>query len=227
MKKKNEKENDNQNEETQKKDGQEYEIKTAKEAEKSDADSQAETENTNSEEKQISEIEFLKIYLEQSIAELKKTKKEAEDLKKSRDEINLQNQVLKEKITNLNNEFDNYRRRTASEKEAIYSDAAAKDVSALLPALDSLERAMPYAESNPESFKQGVEMTLKLLADGFKMIGVEEIKALGEQFNPDYHNAVMHYEDDKCDDSTVTDVFQKGYKIGEKVIRHSMVKVAN
>lgn len=97
----------------------------------------------------------------------------------------------------------------------------------LLPALDNLQRALPYADSNPESFVQGVKMTLNQLTEGFKTLGVEEIEAGGEKFDPDLHNAVMHCEDESLGDSVITEVFQKGYKIGEKIIRHSMVKVAN
>jgi molecular chaperone GrpE len=97
----------------------------------------------------------------------------------------------------------------------------------LLPALDSLERAIQFSASNTVSYKQGVEMTLKQLCDGFKSLGVTEIEAQGAAFNPDMHNAVMHVEDEAQGDSVVTEVFQKGYAIGERVIRHSVVKVAN
>jgi molecular chaperone GrpE len=176
---------------------------------------------------ELSETDILKLYLEQSINEMKKSKKEAEDAKKELEDSKAAAIQFKAKLENLKNEYENYRRRTTAEKETIYSDAICKSASVLLPVLDSLERAMPFAESNPQSFKQGVEMTLKQITDGFKSLGIEEIEAHNCEFNPDVHNAVMHVEDDDHDESTVTEVFQKGYKYCDRVIRHSVVKVAN
>jgi molecular chaperone GrpE len=177
--------------------------------------------------KELNETDILKLYLEQSIKEMKKAKGEVEDAKKEIAEAKSQSEQLKERLASVTTEYENYRRRTAAEKEAIYSDALCKAASTLLPVLDNLERAIPFAESNPESFKQGVEMTLKQLMDGFNSLGIEEIEAHHCEFNPDVHNAVMHVEDENHNESTVTEVFQKGFKYGDKVIRHSMVKVAN
>ena len=176
---------------------------------------------------ELSEKEILKLYLEQSISEMKKAKKVSEDAKKELEESKLQAIILKEKIDRITTEYENYRRRTASEKEAIYADAICNSANALLPVLDNIERAMPFAESNPASFKQGVEMTLKQIIEGFKLLGIEEIEAHNCEFNPDVHNAVMHVEDDSHNECTVAEVFQKGFKYGDRVIRHSVVKVAN
>ena len=178
-------------------------------------------------EKKISEAEVLKIYLQQSMAEIKRLKGEQESARKEKENLEASVRHITEKYNSLAHEYENYRRRTAEEKASLHDDAVAQAVSALLPALDSLERAKDFAGSNTESFQKGVEMTLRQLSDGFKKLGVEEIEAQSQPFNPDIHNAVMHVEDKNLGESMVADVFQKGYRIGERIIRHSMVKVAN
>lgn len=204
---------------------------TGKKAETADEKKASGTEQAgkkeNAAQKELSELEVLKLYLEQSIGELKRVKKEAEELKKNLDTAQTQTAQYRDKLSTVVAEYDNYRRRTTAEKEFIANDAIAKAVGKLLPALDSLETAGPYAETNPESFKKGVSMTLNQLKDGFAALGVKEIQAEGQVFNPDLHNAVMHFEDENKGENVVTEVFQKGYTIGEKVIRHAMVKVAN
>ena len=97
----------------------------------------------------------------------------------------------------------------------------------LLPVVDNFERAVGSATDTEDTLYTGVLMILKQLRDVLAELGVEEIPAEGEPFDPNYHNAVMHVEDESCDDNVVVEVFQKGYKLGDKVIRHSMVKVAN
>lgn len=123
-------------------------------------------------------------------------------------------------------EYDNFRRRSQKEREGIYADAALTVVGAMLPVLDNLERALAV-ESTDEAFKKGVELTVKQFYECLGKLNVEEIPAKGEQFDPALHNAVMHIEDDKCDDNTVVEVFQKGFRMGDRVVRHAMVKVAN
>jgi molecular chaperone GrpE len=86
---------------------------------------------------------------------------------------------------------------------------------------------MPFAEANHEGFKKGVEMTLKQFTEAFKSLGVEEIEAQEAVFNPELHEAVMHVEDESVGDSVITEVFQKGYRLGDRIVRHSVVKVAN
>ncbi|MBZ4644699.1 MAG: GrpE protein [Clostridia bacterium] len=126
-------------------------------------------------------------------------------------------------------EFDNYKKRTVKEKENIYSDAVGDTISQLLPVLDNLERAVNSCKEGVDSAKllEGVEMVLKQFNDSLSKLGVEEIKAKGEIFNPELHNAVMHIEDESVGENIIVEEFQKGYKIKDKVIRHSMVKVAN
>lgn len=124
-------------------------------------------------------------------------------------------------------EYDNFKKRTAREKEAIYSDSVKDTVAELLPVIDNLVRAVDaFADKESDECK-GVAMVLKQTEEIFARLGVSEIKAVGEQFNPELHNAVMHVEDDKVDDNTVVEEFQKGYIYKDKVIRYSMVKVAN
>lgn len=127
-------------------------------------------------------------------------------------------------------EFDNYKKRTVKEKEALYSDAVSDAVLAILPVVDNFERAIKAAENDSttnSSFKEGMELVYKQFKDALKSLGVEEIKALGETFDPQLHNAVMHIEDDSYGTSVVIEEFQKGYILKDKVVRHSMVKVAN
>ncbi|HEY9062286.1 MAG TPA: nucleotide exchange factor GrpE [Pseudobacteroides sp.] len=127
-------------------------------------------------------------------------------------------------------EFDNYKKRTAKEKEALYWDAVGETVLAMLPVVDNFERAIKAAENDPatnSSFKEGMELVYRQLKDALKDLGVEEIKSIGENFDPQLHNAVMHIEDDSYGDSTIVEEFQKGYVLKDKIIRHSMVKVAN
>ncbi len=126
-------------------------------------------------------------------------------------------------------EFDNFKKRTQKEKEVLYYDAVSDVVTAFLPAVDSLERALQACaqEADQKSLKDGVDMVLRLFNEALKKIGVEEIKSLEGDFNPQYHNAVMHIDDETLGQNKVVEEFQKGYIYKEKVIRHSMVKVAN
>ena len=140
-----------------------------------------------------------------------------------------QGQLLAEaadKYLRLAAEYDNYRKRTAKEKENAWSEAKAQTVAAFLPVYDNLERALKQ-ETADEAYKKGVEMTMKGLQDALTGLGVEMIPALGETFDPNRHNAVMHCDDGEAGESTIVEVFQQGFICGDKVIRFSMVKVAN
>lgn len=123
-------------------------------------------------------------------------------------------------------EYDNYRKRTIKEKESIYPEAKATVVEKFLPIIDNFQRAIDSAE-NKDAFYEGVVMLKKQMDEVFATLGVEEIKAVGEEFNPEFHNAVMHVEDEETGENVIVEEFQKGYKIGDRVVRHSMVKVAN
>jgi len=131
-----------------------------------------------------------------------------------------------DKFLRLCAEYDNFRKRTQKEKEAIYSDATAAAVKALLPVYDNLERALQQ-DTADEAYKKGVEMTMTGLRKAFEGLGVTEIDAVGAPFDPNLHNAVMHIDDETLGENTVAEVFQAGFKLGDKVIRFAMVKVAN
>lgn len=122
-------------------------------------------------------------------------------------------------------EYENYKRRTQKEKDETYVNAQADTVSKLLPVLDNLERALATEETSP--FKDGVEMIVKQLLETLEKMGVTEIEAVGKQFDPNLHSAVMHIEDEELEANVIVEQFQKGYMLGDKVIRYSMVKVAN
>jgi len=131
-----------------------------------------------------------------------------------------------DKYLRLAAEYDNYRKRTAKEKESIWTEVKADTAAAFLPVYDNLERAIKQ-ESADEAYKKGVEMTMNQLKEVFSKLGIEEIPALGETFDPNLHNAVMHIDDENFGENTIAEVFQAGFRCGEKVIRFSMVKVAN
>ncbi len=126
-------------------------------------------------------------------------------------------------------EYDNFRKRTLKEKEQLITEAKFYTVSALLPIMDNLERAEAAAENENEDnpLKTGLLMIIRSAKDAFANMGVEEIEALNAKFDPNFHNAVMHIEDENIEENTIVEVFQKGYKSGDKVLRPSMVKVAN
>ena len=132
----------------------------------------------------------------------------------------------KEQMLRLAAEYANYRKRTTKEKENTWNEAKAQTVKAILPVYDNLERALKQATTD-EAYAKGVEMTMKGLQDALNGLGVEKIPAEGETFDPKYHNAVMHVEDENYGENTVVEVFQQGFQLGDKVIRFAMVKVAN
>lgn len=134
--------------------------------------------------------------------------------------------AAEDKYLRLAAEYDNYRKRTAKEKENAWTEAKAQTVAAFLPVYDNLERALKQ-ETTDEAYAKGVDMTMKGLQDVLTKLGVEVIPALGETFDPNRHNAVMHVDDESAGENTVVEVFQQGFICGEKVIRFSMVKVAN
>ena len=131
-----------------------------------------------------------------------------------------------DKYLRLLAEYDNYRKRSQKEKENAWTTAKADTAKEFLPVYDNLERALKQ-ETTDEAYAKGVQMIMTQLKTVLEKLGIEEIPALGETFDPNFHNAVMHMEDDSLGENTVAEVFQTGFKIGDKVIRHAMVKVAN
>lgn len=159
-------------------------------------------------------------------ADKKKAKKadaEIAELKKALEQANETLRAEEDKYLRMMAEYDNFRKRSAKEKEGVYADAYADCISSLLPILDNLERASK--SDNFEAVKKGLEMTTKAFSDALEKMGVTEIPT--EAFDPNLHNAVMHVEDEQYADGAIVEVFQKGYAKGDKVIRYAMVSVAN
>ncbi len=133
---------------------------------------------------------------------------------------------LNDKHLRLMAEYDNFRKRSQREKEAIFPEAVKTAVEAFVPVVDNFERALTVQTAD-EEFKKGMAMIYTAMQDALKKLGVEEIAAKDQPFDPALHNAVMHIEDEALPENTVCEVFAKGYKLGDLVIRHAMVKVAN
>jgi len=177
--------------------------------------------------------------VEENIEDDKNDEKSIESLESFAEELKVQNKkfdeenikltneidALKERMLRLNAEYENFRKRTAKEKEGIYTDACEDVLKNMLPVLDNLERALSVGGS-VDDLKKGIEMTVRQFQDGLTKVQVEEVPGDGD-FDPNLHNAVMHIEDEQFDKNQIVEVFQKGYKRGDKVLRHSMVKVAN
>ena len=124
-------------------------------------------------------------------------------------------------------EYDNYRKRTTREKEALYGDAKAAALSELLPVLDNFERALGTQDADAEALKKGMEMIFTGFQETLKKLGVEAFGEPGDKFDPNIHNAVMHIEDDAFGENEIAAEFSKGYKLGERILRPAMVQVAN
>ena len=124
-------------------------------------------------------------------------------------------------------EYDNYRKRSTREKEAAYGDSKAACLSELLPVLDNFDRALATGDSDIESFKKGMEMIYTNLTDILTKLGVEAFGEKGEAFDPNIHNGVMHIENEELGENVISEVFSKGYRIGDRILRPAMVQVAN
>ena len=159
-------------------------------------------------------------------ADKKKAKKadaELAELQKKLEKAQAELDECNDKYMRMMAEYDNFRKRSAKEKEGIYADAYSDCIGNILPILDNLERASK--SDNLEAVKKGLEMTAKAFEDAMQKMGVTEVET--KTFDPNLHNAVMHVEDDQYGESEIVEVFQKGYCKGDKVIRYAMVKVAN
>ena len=152
--------------------------------------------------------------------ENKKAKKEQEIVPKS------EYDELDDRYKRILAEFENFKKRSAKERESLYNSILSDVVEVMLPILDNLENAAKV-ETKDEEYKKGIELVLKQFQDTLKTKGVEEIKAVGETFDPELHEAVSSVQDDAKGEKEIVQEYRKGYKIGNKVIRHSMVVVAN
>ncbi|MGL5574227.1 MAG: nucleotide exchange factor GrpE [Sarcina sp.] len=180
-----------------------------------------ETLNEEIKEETVEEVEN-----EATEQELKDLRKELMVLRDKQQKIENENEAYKERLTRVAAEYENYRKRTEKEKERIYTDACEDVLKNMLPVLDNLERAIAVQDTSVEALKVGVDMTIKQFIDALNKLGVEEIE-IENGFDPNLHQAVMHIQDENFDANSIAEVFQKGYKKGDKVIRFTMVKVAN
>ena len=153
-------------------------------------------------------------------AEKKEIAKLTEELEKTKAEL----AALNDKYLRMIAEYDNFRKRSGKEREGVYADAYGDALTAILPVMDNLERALAFSEG--ETLTEGVKMTLRQFEDALKRLGVEPFVARGDEFDPKIHNAIMQTEDAELGENKVAEVLQKGYIKGEKIIRHAMVKVA-
>jgi len=151
-----------------------------------------------------------------------------QDLQAELERLTNENAELKDQLLRTLAEFDNFRKRSQKEKDSIYPDATAKAVNAFLPVKDNFERAfLMEDQGDPQEFIKGMHMVLAQLESGLASLGVTEMGQVGDAFDPSLHNAVMHTEDESFGENVICEVFQKGYMLNDKVVRHAMVKVAN
>lgn len=190
---------------------------------KNNSENEKNAEHTSAVEEQCVEEE-----VKESKAEKKKNKKletQIEELQKQLEDAAIAATAANDKYLRMIAEYDNFRKRSVKERESCYADAHADAVMAILPILDNLERAVSYTDA--EAVAQGVAMILKSFNETFEKLGVKEIESLGKTFDPNFHNAVMHIDDEQYGENEIVEVLQKGYVKGDKVIRYAMVKVAN
>lgn len=166
---------------------------------------------------------------EEKVADTEIKEEKVETAEKQADENPLEKELndTKDQLLRVTAEYANFRKRSEKEKSDSYQFAMANAVKELLGVVDNLERALANEKEDYEGLKKGVELTYNGLIASFEKLGVTAFGEVGEQFDPNYHNAVMHVDDDSLDTNVITDVFQKGYKINEKVVRPAMVKTAN
>ena len=154
----------------------------------------------------------------------KKVFKKKEKKKDKRDE---QIEQLNDRVMRQMAEFENFRRRTEVEKTQMFGNGAKSIIEKILPVVDNFERGLATVEEGADPFADGMLMIYKQLLTTLEEAGVKPIEAVGQEFNPDFHNAVMHVEDEEVGENIVVEEFQKGYMYNDTVVRHSMVKVAN
>ena len=166
-------------------------------------------------------------------AEPKEDKKDKKQKKESKKEAEIKEtaekliQAEKEKYLRLCAEYDNFRKRSANEKNAVYNNAVSDTINAILPVADNIDRALAQENASAEDMKKGVEMIANQFKASFEKLGIREVGQVGEPFDPALHNAVAHIESDELGENVISTVFQKGYMLGDKVVRHAMVQVAN
>lgn len=160
-------------------------------------------------------------------AEKKRKSSEEERLRTELEAAQKEAALQKDRLLRTAAEYDNYRKRSEREKDALYASATAEAAQAFLPVADNLERALQQQNCSVEDLRKGVEMVQKQLQAALDQLGLEPMGKPGEAFDAQLHNAVSHVDDDSLGENVIAEVYQKGYKLGDKVVRHAMVKVAN
>ena len=159
--------------------------------------------------------------------EVKKLRAEIAELTKKLEAAEAESAEMKDKYLRTLAEYDNFRKRSAKEREGVYADAVADSVTQLLPLFDNLKQAQQYADGDAAKVAEGVRMILSSVPDILGKMDVTEFGAPGEIFDPTIHNAVLHVEDEEHGEGEILEVFQSGYRRGDKIIRYAMVRVAN
>ncbi len=180
-------------------------------------------------EQNVDNNEEIEETIDETIEESKEEVNELEQLKLKLEKAESSSKDYLDKLQRSMAEFDNFRKRTNVEKASMYENGARDTIEKLLPILDNFERAIlstPEEDKNSAMFK-GIDMIFNQMVETFKNMGVEEVSGVGETFDPNIHNAVLHIDDDSFGENVVVEVMQKGYKYKDKIIRPSMVKVAN
>lgn len=160
-------------------------------------------------------------------AQPEETKKEETSQETELEKLQKEFEEHKQQHLRVLAEYDNFRKRSQNEKNAIYNNAVSDTVQAILPIADNIERALSQENASAEDMKKGVEMIENQIKACFEKLGLEEMGQVGETFDPNLHNAVAHIEDESLGENVIAAVYQKGYKLGDRVVRHAMVQVAN
>ncbi len=160
-------------------------------------------------------------------ADVKKLKAELEETKKALDAEKQKSAEANDKYMRLAAEYDNFRKRAQKEKDGVYGEAVADTLTGLLPIIDNLQYAAKYGNGDAQSYAEGVKQILDKLPDTLEKLHIKPVGVAGETFDPTYHNAVMHEENDAYGENEIVDVLQSGYLYEDRVIRYAMVKVAN
>ena len=205
---------------------QEDMVKEAVEEAKAKAAQTVEEESEEAVEADGSEEEILE---DEALEETEKSEKKLFGKKKKKDKKDEKIEELTDRLTRQMAEFDNFRKRTDKEKKQMYEIGAKDIIDKILPVVDNFERGLAAVPEEEKShpFMEGMDKIYKQLMTTLGEAGVKPIEAVGQEFNPDFHNAVMHVEDEEVGENIVVEEFQKGYTYRDSVVRHSMVKVAN
>lgn len=170
------------------------------------------------------------VELENNLMQDEKVDLESEDISQvlaENEKLKKELEIQKDLFLRVAAEYDNYRKRTERDKALIYNDATANAIENMLPVADSLEMAAKSVVGTQSDYQKGLELVINQLNASFKKLGVESFGNVGDKFNPDIHNAIAHCEDADAEENTIVEVFQRGYSLNDKVIRHAMVKVIN